>query len=76
MNPVLFDGGNEMADFQALVGKALSDEAFVEALVANPEATLREAGFEPTPEILDALQGVDVAAVKKLAAAFGEDQAA
>jgi hypothetical protein len=65
-----------MSDFQALVGKALSDEKFVADLVANPEATLRKAGFEPTPEILDALKGVDVAAVKKLAAAFGEDAAA
>lgn len=65
-----------MSDFQALVGKALSDEKFVADLVANPEATLRGAGFEPTPEILDALKGVDVEAVKKLAAAFGEDAAA
>jgi hypothetical protein len=65
-----------MSDFQALVGKALSDESFVKALVANPEATLRDHGFEPTPEILAALEGVDVEAVKRLAAAFGEDQAA
>jgi hypothetical protein len=65
-----------MSDFETLVGKALSDDKFVAALVKNPEAALREAGFEPTPEILDALKGVDVAAVKKLAAAFGEDAAA
>jgi hypothetical protein len=65
-----------MSDFQTLVGKALSDDKFVAALVKNPETTLREAGFEPTPEILEALEGVDVEAIKKLAVAFGEDAAA
>jgi hypothetical protein len=64
-----------MSDLQTLVGKALSDDKFVAALVKNPEAALREAGFEPTPEILEALEGIDVAAVKKLAIAFGEDEA-
>ena len=67
---------SEPFTFQTLVGKALSDESFVEALVKDPEAALREVGFEPTPEILEALKGVDVEAIKKLAAAFGEDQAA
>ena len=62
--------------FQTLVGRALTDEAFVEALVKDPEANLRKAGLEPTPEILGALKGVDVEAIKKLAAAFGEDKAA
>ena len=65
-----------MTDFQTLVGKALSDEGFAEALVKDPEATLRKAGIEPTPEILEALKGVDVEAIKQLAAAFGEDKAA
>jgi hypothetical protein len=65
-----------MSDFQTLVGKALSDDKFVAALVKNPEAALREAGFEPTPEILEAVEGVDVEAIKKLAMAFGEDEAA
>jgi hypothetical protein len=65
-----------MSDFQTLVGKALSDESFAAALVRDPEATLRGAGIEPTPEILEALQGVDVEAIKQLAAAFGEDKAA
>jgi hypothetical protein len=65
-----------MTDFQTLVGKALSDEDFAAALVKNPEATLREAGIEPTAEMLEALKGIDVEAVKKLAAAFGEEKAA
>ena len=65
-----------MSDFQTLVGKALSDEEFAAALVEDPEATLRQAGIEPTDEMLEALKGIDVEAVKKLATAFGEDKAA
>ena len=62
--------------FQRLVGKALSDPGFCEALVANPEATLRAAGVEPTAEILDALSGLDAGAVQRLAVVFGKSQAA
>jgi|GraSoiStandDraft_48_1057284.scaffolds.fasta_scaffold1349905_1 hypothetical protein len=62
--------------FQRLVGKALSDPSFCEALVAHPEATLRASGVEPTAEILDALTGLDAGAVQRLAVALGKSQAA
>ncbi len=62
--------------FQRLVGKVLSDPTFCEALVANPEAALRENGVEPTAEILDALKGLDATAVQRLAVVFGKSQAA
>ena len=62
--------------FQRLVGRALSDPSFCEALVTHPEATLRAAGVEPTPEILDALTGLDAGAVQRLAVALGKSQAA
>ena len=65
-----------MSDFETLVGKALSDDAFAAALVKDPEAALSEVGIEATPEMLEALKGIDVEAVKKLAAAFGEEKAA
>lgn len=64
------------ADLQLLVGKIITDEAFVEALVEDPEKALNEAGIEPTIDLLEALQGVDVASLKDLAASFGEDKAA
>lgn len=64
------------ADVQLLVGKIMSDEHFAEALVANPKNTLTEAGIEPTVDLLEALEGVDVNALKELAATFGENQAA
>jgi anaerobic selenocysteine-containing dehydrogenase len=63
-------------DFQTLVGKAMTDEQFAQALVANPEQALRGVGIEPTPEMLDALKGVDAAAIRRLAEAFGENKAA
>lgn len=63
-------------DFQTLVGKAMTDEQFAQALVANPEKALRGVGIEPTAEMLDALKGVDAAAIRRLAEAFGENKAA
>ncbi len=65
-----------MADFQTIVGKALSDAEFCDDLGANPEKVLKENGVEPTKEITDALRDLDSKAVQKLAAAFGKDQAA
>lgn len=65
-----------MSDFQTLVSKIMTDESFVNALASNPEQALKSAGITPTAEMLDALKGVDAAAIKDLAASFKEDQAA
>jgi len=64
------------SDLQTLVGKILSDEKFAEALANNPEEALKEAGIEPTIDLLEALKGVDPESLKKLAGAFGDNQAA
>jgi hypothetical protein len=64
-----------MADFEKLVHKAINDESFAQELVSNPDAALRSEGIDPTPEMLDALNGVDVASIKQLAATFGENKA-
>ena len=61
---------------EILVGKILSDEDFAQALVENPEQTLKDNGIDPTLDLLDALQGVDVESLKNLAASFGDNQAA
>jgi hypothetical protein len=63
-------------DFQTLVGKAMSDEKFAQALASNPEQALKQAGIQPTPDMLDALKGVDAAAIQRLAQAFGDKKAA
>jgi hypothetical protein len=64
------------ADLQQLVGKILSDEKFAKALAENPEKALKEAGIEPTLDLVEALKGVDAESLKGLAASFGEQQAA
>ncbi len=64
------------ADLQLLIGKIIADEGFAEALVKNPEQTLNTAGIEPTVDLLEALNGVDVESLKGLAASFGENKAA
>jgi hypothetical protein len=64
------------ADLQALVGKILSDEDFAKALAKNPEQALKDAGIEPTVDLLEALQDVDAESLQSLASAFGENQAA
>ena len=65
-----------MSDFETLVGRALADEQFAAALVEGPEATLRQAGIEPTDKMIEALNGIDVEAVKNLATVFGQHKAA
>ncbi len=62
-----------MSDIQTLVGKALSDDRFAELLLANPEEVLKANGIEPTDEIIEALNDIDVEELRKLAAAFGEE---
>ena len=64
------------ANLQRLVGKIMEDEAFVEALAANPEQALKDAGIKPTVDLLEALQGVDAEQIKSMAATFGKNQAA
>jgi len=63
-------------DLEILVGKILSDEDFAKALVENPEQTLKDNGIDPTIDLLEALEGVDIEALKNLAASFGDNQAA
>lgn len=66
----------DATDLQTLVGKILSDEKFAETLANNPEQALKEAGIDPTIDLIEALKGVDAQSLKNLAASFGENQAA
>jgi hypothetical protein len=65
-----------MADFDSFVQQLLSDPSLCEKLVANPEATLKAHGVDATPAMVDALKGLDAAAVQRLVAAFGQQKAA
>lgn len=63
-------------DFQKLIEKALADESFAQTLQDNPGEALKSVGIEATPEMLDAMQGVDVESLKNLASTFGDERAA
>jgi hypothetical protein len=63
-------------DFQNLINKVMTDEAFAKALAENPSETLKSIGVEATPEMLEAMKGVDANSLKQLAASFGDDRAA
>jgi hypothetical protein len=65
-----------MSTLQDLAMKVLSDPSFAQQLLANPEATLRAEGIEPTAEMLDALKGVDAASIMALAEDFKNGKAA
>ena len=47
-------------EMHELVGRAVVDEAFRAKLVANPEQAAKEAGFDLTPEQLNAFQATDL----------------
>jgi hypothetical protein len=56
--------------FEYLASKALFDPAFMQALMQNPSQALESIGIEPTPELLDALEKVDVSSLIAVAEAF------
>jgi len=49
----------EKDELRTIAGKALADPAFREKLIADPEAAVKEAGIELTPEQLEAIKGMD-----------------
>ncbi|GAB4515047.1 MAG: hypothetical protein OHK0046_17980 [Anaerolineae bacterium] len=59
-----------MAKIEDVVMRIMTDTAFAEELLADPETTLRQEGIEPTEDILSVLKGLDVDALKQLAEKF------
>jgi len=56
--------------FEYLAGKALFDPAFAQELLQDPARALESIGIEPTPELLAALQNVDMNSIMAVAEAF------
>ena len=65
-----------MTDVQMIVEKILADSDFRSQLIANPEQTLQDMGVEPTPEILNAFDGVTEDDLRDLAEGFDPANAA
>lgn len=59
-----------MAKIEDVVLRIMTDTAYAEELLANPEAVLQKEGIEPTEEILTVLNGLDVDALKQMAEKF------
>lgn len=65
-----------MATLQEIAIRIITDDAFAEALLAHPEDVLRAEGIEPTPEMLEAIRGIDLAELRNLTAAFTDESKA
>ena len=59
-----------MTKIEDVVLKIMTDTTFAEELLANPKTILEREGVEPTDEILEVLQGLDVDALRVLAEKF------
>jgi Ribosomally synthesized peptide prototyped by Frankia Franean1_4349. len=55
----------EQDDLRAVAGKALADPEFRQKLLDNPEAAVKEAGFQLSPDQLAALNNMDKAELEK-----------
>jgi hypothetical protein len=60
-----------MSDFEKVIRKAVDDKAFQKKLSTDPAGALREAGIEPTPEKIQAVQHAKEA-LQQAHAKFGE----
>lgn len=61
-----------MAQFDSLLNKLMADRSFGATLIADPEATLRAHGVEPTSEMVAAVRALDPASLERLVGAFGQ----
>jgi hypothetical protein len=44
---------------EELIGRALTDKAFRDSLLASPEATLKAEGYDVSPEVIDAIKSAN-----------------
>ena len=59
--------------FNQLLKKIADDQDFRNTLVHDPEKALKDAGVDPTPEMIGAIKGIDVKSMEAVATAFGND---
>jgi hypothetical protein len=65
-----------MATLQELAIRIISDDAFAEALLTNPTEVLRAEGIEPTAEMVEAINGIDIEELRNLTAVFTDESKA
>jgi len=52
-------------DLRTVAGKAIAEPEFRQKLLDNPEAAVKEAGIDLTPEQMEALKNMDKAEMEK-----------
>jgi len=52
--------------FSELINRCLHDAGFFHQLQEDPAKALEQAGFAPTPSIVEALRHIDYAAIRRL----------
>ena len=62
-------------DFEFLENKILSDKEFAKTLADNPEKALMRVGISLTPEVFEAIKGLDGLAFEKLITGLKNDEA-
>lgn len=65
-----------MATLQELAVRIISDDTFAQALLTNPEKILLSEGIEPTQEILEVIQEIDIEELRNLTVAFTDESKA
>lgn len=60
---------------EELIGRTLTDSAFRDRLLASPEKTLAEEGYDASPEVIEAIKSANPDDVKAMARGM-EDQLA
>ena len=65
-----------MATLQEIAIRIITDDQFAQQLLANPEQVLRTEGIEPTQEMIEAVEGIDIEELRNLTAAFSDESKA
>jgi len=58
-----------------LIGHAMNDKSFRDRLLASPEATLAEEGYEVTPEVIAAIKSANIEDINRVAAGVEQELA-
>lgn len=65
-----------MATLQEIAIRIISDDAFAQGLLENPEKVLLAEGIEPTPEMIEAVKEMDIEELRNLTTAFTDESKA
>lgn len=68
--------GEKKKSIEDLIGHALSDKSFRDRLLASPEATLTDEGYEVSPEVVQAIKSANLDDLSKFESNTADRKAA